>query len=76
MRLLFLGDIVGRPGRTAICNALPALITRYGIDFVVINGENAAGGFGITPAICEELFRAGTPKLNLPLAVRPRDGHG
>ena len=42
MRLLFLGDIVGRAGRTVVCDALPGLIKRYGLDFVVINGENAA----------------------------------
>ncbi|MBN9290335.1 MAG: YmdB family metallophosphoesterase, partial [Hyphomicrobium denitrificans] len=65
MRLLFLGDIVGRPGRTAICNALPALITRYGIDFVVINGENAAGGFGITEAILNDVLDAGADCVTL-----------
>ena len=51
MRLLFLGDIVGRAGRTVVCDALPGLIKRYALDFVVINGENAAGGFGITESI-------------------------
>lgn len=65
MRLLFLGDIVGRPGRTAVCNALPALITRYAIDFVVINGENAAGGFGITEAILNDLIDAGADCVTL-----------
>jgi metallophosphoesterase (TIGR00282 family) len=65
MRLLFLGDIVGRPGRTAVCNALPALITRYTIDFVVINGENAAGGFGITEAILNDVLDAGADCVTL-----------
>ena len=59
MRLLFLGDIVGRPGRAVVCDALPGLIARYAIDFVVINGENAAGGFGITEAIFNDVIDAG-----------------
>ncbi len=59
MRLLFLGDVVGRSGRTAIVEALPGLRERYGADFVVVNGENAAGGFGITEAILIELLDAG-----------------
>ena len=59
MRLLFCGDIVGRPGRTAVLNRVPELRRRLALDFVIANGENAAGGFGITRAICEELFAAG-----------------
>ena len=59
MRLLFLGDVVGRSGRTAIVEALPDLRERYRVDFVVVNGENAAGGFGITEAILMELLDAG-----------------
>ena len=50
MRLLFLGDIVGRPGRNAVAERLPGLRERWRLDCVVINGENAAGGFGITEA--------------------------
>jgi metallophosphoesterase (TIGR00282 family) len=65
MRLLFLGDIVGRPGRTVVCDALPGLIKRYTIDFVVINGENAAGGFGITEAIFNDLIDAGADCVTL-----------
>ncbi|CAA2138243.1 TIGR00282 family metallophosphoesterase [Hyphomicrobium sp. ghe19] len=65
MRLLFLGDIVGRPGRTVVCDALPGLIKRYGLDFVVINGENAAGGFGITEAILNDLIDAGADCVTL-----------
>jgi metallophosphoesterase (TIGR00282 family) len=53
LRLLFLGDIVGRSARNAITERLPALIADHRVDFVAINGENAAGGFGIT----EEIFR-------------------
>jgi metallophosphoesterase (TIGR00282 family) len=65
MRLLFLGDIVGRSGRNAVCQDLPGLISRYGIDFVVINGENSAGGFGITEAICDDLIDAGADCITL-----------
>ena len=59
MRILFLGDVVGRSGRKAVCGELPRLRDRYRTDFVIVNGENAAGGFGITEAICEELLDAG-----------------
>ena len=65
MRLLFLGDVVGRSGRTAVCQALPALISRYGLDFVIINGENSAGGFGITEPILNELLDAGADCVTL-----------
>ena len=59
MRVLFLGDVVGRSGRTALIESLPGLRTRYGAHFVVVNGENAAGGFGITEPILLELLDAG-----------------
>lgn len=59
MRFLFLGDIVGRPGREVVTARLPGLRAELGLDFVVANGENAAHGFGITPKICESLFEAG-----------------
>ncbi len=59
MRLLFLGDVVGRSGRSAIAERLPGLRERYGAHFVVVNGENAAGGFGITEQILNELMDAG-----------------
>ena len=65
MRLLFLGDVVGRPGRTAITDWLPGLRQRWKLDCVVINGENAAGGFGITEAICQELIDAGADAVTL-----------
>src|SRR5438876_12445143 len=59
MRLLFLGDLVGRSGRTAAIERLPALIADYKLDFVVVNGENAAGGFGITEEILRNVLDAG-----------------
>ena len=65
MRLLFVGDIVGRAGRTALIHRLPALRARWRLDFVVVNGENAAGGFGITETICEELLGAGVDAITL-----------
>ncbi|WP_046862698.1 TIGR00282 family metallophosphoesterase [Microvirga massiliensis] len=65
MRLLFLGDIVGRPGRTAVIERLPELRERWQLDCVVINGENAAGGFGITEVICEEVLGAGADAITL-----------
>ena len=59
MRLLFLGDVVGRPGRNAVCEQLPGLRDRLAADFVIVNGENAAGGFGITEQIFQDLRDAG-----------------
>jgi hypothetical protein len=65
MRLLFLGDVVGRTGRKAVVDALPRLRERYALDLVVVNGENAAGGFGITEAILSELLDAGADVVTL-----------
>jgi len=65
MRLLFMGDIVGRSGRDALVAELPALRRELGLDFVVVNGENAAGGFGITGAICDEILDAGADVITL-----------
>jgi hypothetical protein len=65
MRLLFLGDIVGRAGRLAVQDRLPGLRERWKLDCVVINGENAAGGFGITEAICDETLAAGADVVTL-----------
>ncbi len=59
MRFLFLGDMVGRSGRTAVWDRLPGLISDYNFDFVVVNGENAAGGFGITEEIFVKTIDAG-----------------
>ncbi len=58
-RLLFIGDVVGRAGRKALVQHLPRLRRRWSLDFVIVNGENAAGGFGITEAICDEFLEAG-----------------
>jgi len=59
MRVLFLGDVVGRSGRQAVVEELPKLRETYQLDFVVVNGDNAAGGFGITEDILMELLDAG-----------------
>jgi metallophosphoesterase (TIGR00282 family) len=65
MRLLFLGDVVGRSGREAVIRELPVMRERFGPDLVVLNGENAAGGFGITEAIYEDLIGAGADVITL-----------
>ena len=59
LTVLFLGDVVGEPGRTAVIAQLPELKARHGLDFVIVNGENAAGGRGITGKITIDLLRAG-----------------
>ena len=63
MRILFIGDIVGRSGRTIVLQRLPQLIRDWKLDFVAANAENAAGGFGITEAIYHELVDAGIDVL-------------
>jgi metallophosphoesterase (TIGR00282 family) len=59
VKVLFIGDIFGEPGRRALAKAVPRLVAQRQIDIVVGNGENAAGGFGITPELAEELFDLG-----------------
>jgi 2',3'-cyclic-nucleotide 2'-phosphodiesterase len=59
MRILFLGDVLGRSGRNAVCERLPFLREQLAPDFVIVNGENAAGGFGITEQIFQDLRDAG-----------------
>ncbi len=59
IRILFLGDIVGEPGRKAVIEQLPLLKQAEGLDFIIVNGENSAGGKGITPRIAIDLLRAG-----------------
>ena len=59
MNFLFLGDIVGRSGRDIVLSELPKIKVNEQIDFVIVNGENAAGGYGITRKICDELFASG-----------------
>ena len=65
MRILFVGDIVGRSGRTIVTERLPKLIRDWKLDLVVANGENAAGGFGITEAIYRDLIEAGVDAVTL-----------
>ncbi|MBP0581540.1 TIGR00282 family metallophosphoesterase [Labrys sp. LIt4] len=65
MRLLFLGDIVGRTGRNAVIERLPGLREAWNLDAVIINGENAAGGFGLTEAIFDEVVAAGADVVTL-----------
>jgi metallophosphoesterase (TIGR00282 family) len=65
LRILFVGDVVGRAGRTAISEHLPGMIRDWALDLVVVNGENAAGGFGITEAIYQEFIDAGADAVTL-----------
>ncbi|HEY4133842.1 MAG TPA: TIGR00282 family metallophosphoesterase [Alphaproteobacteria bacterium] len=59
MRLLYCGDVMGESGRRAVADHVPALRRKLGLDFVVVNGENAAAGFGVTEKICRAFFDAG-----------------
>ena len=65
MRILYCGDIVGRSGRDVVIERLPKLREQLGLDFVAVNGENAAGGFGITETICKDLYAAGADTILL-----------
>jgi metallophosphoesterase (TIGR00282 family) len=65
IKVLCLGDIVGKPGRLAVAELLPRLIQERGIDFVVANAENAAGGSGLTPPIFEKILRTGVDVCTL-----------
>lgn len=65
MRILLIGDIVGKPGRQIVVRALPGLIREEKLDLVIANGENAAAGAGITPAIFQELLAAGVDGVTL-----------
>ena len=59
IKLLFVGDIVGRPGRELLRRGLQAIVARHGIDLVIANAENAAAGFGLTPDLADDLFEYG-----------------
>jgi calcineurin-like phosphoesterase len=59
LKLLFLGDVIGEPGRKAVIETVPRWRMERGIDFVIVNGENAAAGRGITPKISIDLLRCG-----------------
>ncbi len=63
MRILFIGDIVGSPGRRAVNKLLPGLKEEYSLDFVIANAENASGGSGIIPRVADELFDSGVDVL-------------
>ncbi len=63
MLILVVGDVIGKPGRRAVNELVPSLRQQYGLDLVIANAENAAGGFGLTPATAEELFDAGVDIL-------------
>jgi 2',3'-cyclic-nucleotide 2'-phosphodiesterase len=65
MRLGFFGDVVGRSGRQAVAEHLPRVRAELELDFVIVNGENAAGGFGITEATARDLFQAGADCITL-----------
>ncbi len=63
MLVLVVGDIIGQPGRKAVHEVLPQLRRQYRLDMVIVNAENAAGGFGLTPAIAQELIETGVHVL-------------
>lgn len=65
MRLLFIGDIVGRPGREIVSSLVPGLRTQRSLDFVVANGENAAAGAGITGSLCKVILESGVDVITL-----------
>jgi hypothetical protein len=65
VKLLFIGDVVGSTGRTVVEGLLPGLIESEGVDFAVVNGENASGGVGITPKVAMALFGAGADAITL-----------
>jgi hypothetical protein len=65
MRILFFGDVVGSSARKKICDLLPDYREKHHIDFVIINGENAAAGFGITQAICQEFYASGVDAITM-----------
>jgi 2',3'-cyclic-nucleotide 2'-phosphodiesterase len=63
VKLLFIGDIIGKPGRAAVSRELHRLVDRYMVDLVIANGENAAGGFGITEETANDLYKCGVDVL-------------
>lgn len=65
MKLLFIGDIVGKPGRDIVCAQVPRLRAEHALDFIIANGENAAAGSGITGTICRSLLEAGVDAITL-----------
>ncbi len=65
MNILFVGDIVGRPGRRCLAQCLPRLREQYALDFVIVNAENAAGGLGIIPRVVDELLKMGVSGITM-----------
>ncbi|MCH7910728.1 MAG: YmdB family metallophosphoesterase, partial [Candidatus Hydrogenedentes bacterium] len=65
MKILFIGDIVGRPGRDVVRAMVPKLCDEFSVDFVIANAENAAGGLGVTPDILDALFKMGVHGITL-----------
>lgn len=65
MKILFIGDIMGSPGRAAVQQSVPRWRREAGVDFVIANGENAAGGRGLTPAIAQEIFQVGVNVITM-----------
>jgi hypothetical protein len=65
MRILFIGDVVGKPGRQAVQAIVPGLIQEHSLDFVIANGENSAGGSGLTPETAEDLFAGGVDVITM-----------
>jgi 2',3'-cyclic-nucleotide 2'-phosphodiesterase len=65
VRILFIGDIVGKPGREIVRRAIPGLVAQQRLDLVIANAENAAGGSGLTPSLYRELVRAGVDGITL-----------
>ena len=63
MQILFIGDIFGHAGRKIVRDHMPHLVETHKVDLVIANAENAAGGFGLTPAIAEDLFELGCDVL-------------
>src|SRR5512140_1992676 len=63
VKLLFIGDIIGKPGREALSRELHRIVDRHRVDLVIANGENAAGGFGLTAETAQELFKCGVHVL-------------
>ena len=65
MRLLMIGDVVGKAGRELLISQLPTLRTKHSVDFIIVNGENVAGGVGITPSLAEEILEEGADVITL-----------
>ena len=65
INVLFVGDVVGRPGRTIVAKALPKLASQYDTHFVIVNGENASGGLGISASVFDELMKCGIDVMTL-----------